>query len=766
MAKKRKEKSRFVDGLIGLIFSLLVGYLGVVTLKTILASGEFLDNAIQPFITIDWLINGEIYIQVLVLVISFGMFVLFMNGSSKKNSGYKDASSHGAYGDATFSSIDDVREDELIAERKESKFSEKNPLVALGASEGIILGRDGDELVIIPPDSKLDNRNVYVVGSSGSAKGQAFVINNIINNRRETIIVTDPKGELFHLTSDIKRDQGYKVYQIDFLNLKGNRYNPLDYVTNDFESIKIATTISQNSGKDVKQDFFFNTAKDLLTGLIIYVTSDKKMFPKPNISKTVKGLFNKISADEEFLKNLCEEIGEDHPSYQYFMDASVATGNTRTSILQSFAQQTGIFSLGDVARLTEDSDINFYDLQEEKSILYVKIPVTDNPVPALTATFFDQLIDTLYHIGDQNGSKLKIPTIFLLDEFANIGKLNKYDNVLSTCRGYELSMVTIVQDFAQMEKVYSKEMSRIIANNHDTTLFLRTKDTETAKYFETLSGDTTIKYNTTSKSGRSGMLDVIMGGNVSSSRSTNEQYIKKPLVASYELLNMNPRDKCYVYMPGHVLELKKAYQSLIYKDFITKQDGFTSGGRPKYVYCYPENREKYIEKFGLKPAVEFDEKDNKLNKTNIDNEHEDHQINVSDGKDKENNNQEKTKSQDESLENIVSGFFASIQEKEDKKNEKMVKEQSDVKEDIDVIHEENLNMDEMLEDHDEQKESGEIQSDPEELISFLQVTQIKKTTELKESLENKRSLFKELDLTDDSDVKLEDSEIDDDELPM
>ncbi|MEH2994315.1 VirD4-like conjugal transfer protein, CD1115 family [Bacillus amyloliquefaciens] len=760
MAKKRKEKSRLVDGIIALFFSLIFAYLMAIGLKMVFnGEGEFVDNILHPSDVWSWLKTSDISLKILVSVIAFGAFVFFMKSTSRKDSGYKDASSHGAYGDATFSSLERAREEGLIADRKESLFAEKNPLTALGASEGIILGRLDNELAIVPPNSSLDNRNVLVVGSSGSAKGQAFVINNIINNKRETLIVTDPKGELYNLTSDIKKDQGYKVHQIDFINLSGSRYNPLDYVEKDFESIKLAQTISQNSAKDAKQDFFFNTARDLLTGLIIYVTSDKKAFPKPNISKTIKGLFNKISEDENFLKELTEEIGDNHPSYQYFKDASVATAGTRTSILQSFAQQTGIFSLGDVARLTEESDINFYDLQEEKSILYVKIPVNENPVPALTATFFDQLIETFYRIGDQNGAKLKIPAIFLLDEFANIGKLNAYDNVLSTCRGYEWSMVTIVQDFAQLEQRYSKELSRTIANNHDTTLFLRTKDVETAKYFETLAGDTTIKYSTNSRSGSGGFMDVMLGGNATSSRSISEQYIKKPLISSSDLLNMSPSDKCYVFMTGHTLELKKAYQSLIYKDFITKQDGFTDSGRPRYVYCYPENREKYIKKFNLKPNfnLENNKKEKKKEKTerivlNKDIDNEKHNSVVL--------KEEKEINKDQVLENIVMDFFSGIESKK--------KEEFERKEVMQNEENEFSTNEEEVKGHiaiEKKKDQEDLSSDPDELISFMQVTKIKKTDELQDSLLNKKQLFEELNLKDDLESS-SDNENMDDELPM
>lgn len=760
MAKKNKRKSRAVDFLIGLLFSGFVGYLINTGLKTLFHEGGYKDNLFDPVETISWIIEGEMHYKTLVFAFSFGVFALFMNGTSNKDGGYKNASAHGAYGDAEFSSLEALREVGFIASKKESKYSTKDPYVTLSASEGIILGRENNELLIIPPNSKLDNRNVYVVGSSGSAKGQAFVIDNIINNQTETIIVTDPKGELYNLTSDIKKDQGYKVFQIDFLNLKGNRYNPLDYVRNDFQSIKLAHTISVNSAKDVKQDFFFNTAKDLLTGLIIYVNHERHKFKSPSISRTVKGLFNKISEDEKFLKELSDEIGVEHPSYQYFKDASVATGNTRTSILQSFAQQTGIFSLGDVARLTEESDINFYDLQNQKSILYVKVPIKDNPVPALTATFFDQLIDTLYLIGDENGSKLKIPTIFLLDEFANLGKINGYDNVLSTCRGYEMSMVTIVQDFAQMEQLYSKEIARTIVNNHDTTLFLRTKDVETAKYFERLAGNTTINFKTKGTSGGGGFIDVMLGGNTSHSHSTNEQYIQKPLIAEYELLNMSPTDKCYVFMTGHVLELKKAYQSLIYKDFITKQDGLKNG-KPNYVYCYPENRETYIKKFNLKPNIPIanipdEPTEAPLKNTNDEAVTENVISPVAVGV---------TNNKEEALKDIVNSFFESIENKN-------TKETSNETIENEVNVEETIVSTNLVEEL--AKKAGqqfEVESDPDEL-NFLQEisrigSKVEQTDELIEELQNKRDLFIELSFDDEvvMDTKEEFQDIDD-ELPL
>ncbi|NUH84742.1 type IV secretory system conjugative DNA transfer family protein [Bacillus firmus] len=758
MAKKKKQKSRFVDGIIGILFGMLVGFLANSGLKSLLDEGGFIDNLLDPVGSVMWLLKGEMYLQIVMLAITFGMFVLFMNGSSKKDTGYKDASNHGAYGSAVFSDFEDLREEELIADKKESKYSPKDALKTLEASGGIVLGRVDDELLILPPDSSLDNRNVLVVGSSGSAKGQSFVIPNIINNRNETIIVTDPKGELFHLTADVKRDQGYKVYQIDFLNIEGNGYNPLDYVNDDIQAHKIALSIARNSAKDDKEDHWFSKAKDLLTGLIIYT---KSINPKASIPVDVKRAFNKANEDEEFLKNVCEQIGEEHPAFQYLKDASVAKGNERASIFSTFTKQVGIFSSQKVAKLTRQSDFNFNDFQKEKSILYIKIPVKDNPVQPLTATFFDQLHNTFYEIGDKNNARLPIPTISLYDEFANLGKLNDYDNILSTCRGYDWSIMTIIQDFAQLEQKYSKEITRTIVSNHDTTLFLRTKDPETAKFFERLAGQTTINFKTKGQSGSGGFIDLMLGGNTSHSRSTNEQYIAKPLISESELLEMKPRDKCYAFIVGHKVEMTKAFQSVLYKDFITKQDGFRPDGKPNYVYCYPENRKSYIEKFSLKPTIEdvVEEKNESVPVTIDDNKPESVEEPVTVGA---------TVKKEEALQNIVSSFFDSIE------NKNVVMPDKDIKEDPNVKQAEISSrlVKELANNLQSQKETeNEIESDPDELKLFQEISQIgpkiEKTEELVEELESKRDLYKQLDLTDEmeADTPQERDSIDDD-LPL
>ena len=119
---------------------------------------------------------------------------------------------------------------------------------------GTILGKLGKDYIIQPTESK-PNRNIMVVGGPGSYKTQGFVITNVLNETENSIVVTDPKGEVYEHTADFKKRQGYEVHVINFSKMdKSDRYNPLDYVNSDVEAFNVATKIVDSANKDGKKD--------------------------------------------------------------------------------------------------------------------------------------------------------------------------------------------------------------------------------------------------------------------------------------------------------------------------------------------------------------------------------------------------------------------------------------------------------------------------------------------------------------------------------
>jgi len=566
MAKRKFRKDAGVRIAITFLLTLLIGYVLSGLFTFLKLKGTLNNRLLDVSGTFDYVMNdADKQTQILIFLLMGVFFFWFLSKMNLVEKSYEDAHDYGVHGSARFTQPHVVMNGKQLSKR--NKYSKANPSKTFETLEnGLIVGKvpGKKQVLIIPRETSIDNRNVYVVGSSGSGKGQSYVIPNLLNNRDETIIVTDPKGELFHETAQIKREQGYQVYQVDFINFNQDRYNLLDYVVDDQDAQSVSVTIAKNSTKDGKEDFFMERAQKMLAGLIVYCKTE---IPNASMKDVIDTFNNKVAPDEDEFRDWVEhDLGSNHPAYQLLKGLTTLGGNTRASVTSSFASQVSIFTLNKISKMTSTSDFNFRAFQEQKSVLYVKLPMDDNPFMALTSVFFDQLISQFYKMADANHAKLKIPTIFLLDEFANIGKIEKYGRVLATCRGLGLSMNTIVQDNGQIEAMYGKELARSILSNHDTLLFLRSKDMETIKYFSQLAGETTAKVQTGSTSQSGGF----MSGKSSASSSQSEQYVKRPLIPEGDLSNI-PKDTCYLFVSGMFpMKLEKAWQSEVFGNFVAQ----------------------------------------------------------------------------------------------------------------------------------------------------------------------------------------------------
>ncbi|MFJ7828526.1 VirD4-like conjugal transfer protein, CD1115 family [Psychrobacillus sp. NPDC096623] len=578
MAKRKFRKDAGIKIAVTFLLTLLIGYVLSGLFTFLMLKGSLNSRLLDVTGTFDYVMNdADNQTKILIILLMGVFFFWFLSKMNLMEKSYEDAHDYGVHGSSRFTRPHEVMNGKQLSKR--NKYSKSNPAKTFETLEnGLIVGKvpDKKQVLIIPRTTTIDNRNVYVVGSSGSGKGQSYVIPNLLNNREETIIVTDPKGELFHETAKIKREQGYQVYQVDFINFNQDRYNLLDYVLDDQDAQSVSVTIAKNSTKDSKEDFFMERAQKMLAGLIVYCKTE---IPNASMKDVIDTFNEKVAPDEdEFREWVEDELTQQHPAYQLLKGLTTLGGNTRASVTSSFASQVSIFTLNKISLMTRACDFNFREFQERKSILYVKLPMDDNPFMALTSVFFDQLISQFYKMADENHGKLKIPTIFLLDEFANIGKIEKYGRVLATCRGLGLSMNTIVQDNGQIEAMYGKELARSILSNHDTLLYLRSKDMETIRYFSQLAGETTAKIQTGSTSQSGGF----MSGKSSASSSQSEQYVKRPLIPEGDLSNI-PKDTSYLFVSGMFpMKLEKAWQSEVFGDYVaqfSKQEPISTTNR-------------------------------------------------------------------------------------------------------------------------------------------------------------------------------------------
>lgn len=497
----------------------------------------------------------------------FGILLWGLQDFFNKNEKYEEADKYGIHGTAKWADPLSLMNGKTLAKASKSKYGKAEK--TLGLPSGYILGRvpGQKKVIVMTDDTDVDNQHMLVIGSSGASKSQAFVIPNLINVRDKSIIVTDPKGELYNMTAQLKADQGYKVYQVDFVSFMQSRYNPLTYVETDLQAQTVANTIISNFEGDSGGDnaFFKNNATNMLSALIIYVKTE---YPteQANMATLVDVYTNHVQDEEQF-EEWYKEIPKDHPAKKMLASILDLKGNTRASVTSTLNNGLSIFKLSKVQHMTAESDFNFEDFVNEKAILYVKLSMENDTFNPITSVFFSQMIDVLYDIAKQSPNEtLPRKVLLLLDEFANIGKLNNYSKVMSTSRSLGLILCTIIQNKAQLEKssMYGKEEAREIMYNHDVKIFLRADqaDSDTTRWVSEAIGNTTVKQQKGS----------MTKSEKSVSRSENHEYVKRALMTPEEVGRLKKNESIIMIAGQDPIFAEKAFQFEIYPNLITDKD--------------------------------------------------------------------------------------------------------------------------------------------------------------------------------------------------
>lgn len=595
LSNKKLNKMWYIGFTISVIISLFLTHLVNILLAVILNKSvsktldlsKFKEHLFDFIYVTNLMLDKYSLLTIFVIFVAILIGVCYLlQGLIFDEKGYSEADDVGIHGTSKWGNPETLRDGKVLAKHKESKYKNNDLSHNLNMENGIILGKvpNKKELMIMHDNTSIDNQNVVVIGSSGAGKSQAYVIPNLINIRNKSIIVTDPKGELYELTSQLKRDQGYKTYQVDFVNFKQAKYNPLYYVETPLDAQKIANTIISNfekGGENGSGQFFKNSATNILSALIVYVKTEYDK-DDANLEKVVEVYDEHIQDEEHFLKWV-DTIPKEHPAKDLLNSIKELTDVTRKSVTSTLSNGFSLFKLPQVKSMTSKSDFNFEDFIEEKAILYVKLSMEDDTFAPLTSVFFSQMLNIYYQIAQESSdNKLKRKMIFMLDEFANIGKLDNYSKVLATCRSLGLSMHTIIQNKAQLEKrsMYGKDEATDILGNHDTTILLRAdkKDTNTTKWISDTLGDTTIaqKKNDMTKS---------KGG---ISKQLGDNFIKRPLMTPAEIGSLTKKE-CIVLISGHdPLFLDKAFQAEVYPNLITTK--VKENGETKFKYNYDNKR--------------------------------------------------------------------------------------------------------------------------------------------------------------------------------
>ena len=402
-----------------------------------------------------------------------------------------------------------------------------------------------------------------MLDGSGAGKSASYSKPNAYQ-KLGSYVFTDPKGELYDDTAGYLERNGYKIKVLNLVNPKNSDgYNPLAHIKSDLDVDVIASTIikGQEKGGGPSDPFWNDTAEMLLKSLIYYLIATRP--PEEQNLASCAEMVRAAAAENNggnLLKDMMSVLPIDHPARMYYKNVEVASDKTFSSILVSLQAKLGKFDSKDIAEVTSTDTIDFEEIGNTKTSVYVISSDTHTAYDFLLTIFFAQMIQQLYDEADkQPGGKLKVPTFFILDEFANIGQIPDFDKKISTSRSRKISFSVILQNLDQLEAVYEKSYETIMGNC-DTHLFLGSNSTKTVEYFSKALGEKTISRESISKSkDKDGHK---------SGTSDSEQIMARALMTPDELRRMS-MDYCIIFEKG--IKPVKAKKLFFFKTNMLKE---------------------------------------------------------------------------------------------------------------------------------------------------------------------------------------------------
>ncbi|WP_027131004.1 VirD4-like conjugal transfer protein, CD1115 family [Gemella cuniculi] len=351
------------------------------------------------------------------------------------------------------------------------------------------------------------NKNVLVIGGSGSGKTRFYVKPNLMQ-MHSSYCVTDPKGTIVLECGKMLEDNGYEIKILNTINFKKSmKYNPFAYLRSEKDILKLVQTIIANTkgeGEKAGEDFWVKAEKLYYTALIGYI-----FYEAPREEKNFATLLDMIDAsevreDDETYMNpidrLFEALEKKEPTHfavKQYKKYKLAAGKTAKSILISCGARLAPFDIQELRELMKEDELELDTLGDRKTALFVIISDTDDTFNFVVSIMYSQLFNLLCDKADDvYGGRLPVHVRCLLDEFANIGLIPKFEKLIATIRSREISASIILQAQSQLKAIY-KDNADTIVGNCDSTLFLGGKEKTTLKELsETLGKETIDLYNT------------------------------------------------------------------------------------------------------------------------------------------------------------------------------------------------------------------------------------------------------------------------------
>lgn len=379
------------------------------------------------------------------------------------------------------------------------------------------------------------NLNVMVIGGSGSGKSRFYVKPNLMQ-ANSSYVCTDPKGELLRSTGKMLESYGYDIRVFNLIDMAhSNNYNPFNYiydVNGNYSAtavIKMVNVLMKNTSKENSggDQFWDDSTKALLAALCFYLVEceDKsrqnfsevmKLLKKAEVKEGEEGYMSDLDLIFDALENpkkytddaakLDERVKElnlidyskkdkqphEYMCLKFYKDFKKAAGDTAKSILISTAVRLQAFNIPEVMDLTCCDNIHLETMGDDLTAMFIIIPSSDDTFNFLAAMMYTQLFDVLYDRANfKYGGRLPVHVRCLLDEFANIGTIPRFEELLATMRSMEISVNVIIQNLSQLKKMYKDSWENVLGNC-DSLLFLGGQEPTTLEHISKTLGKETI----------------------------------------------------------------------------------------------------------------------------------------------------------------------------------------------------------------------------------------------------------------------------------
>lgn len=510
------------------------------------------------------------------------------------------------------------------ATKPEKKKGKKSPKSPFETDNNILLTQE--VRMSLNTRQHRENLNVLVIGGSGSGKSRFYVKPNIMQ-LNTSYVVTDPKGELLRSCGRLLKKAGYEIRVFNLIDMShSNNYNPFNYIydkdgnINKTYVMKMVNCLMKNTkqeGASGGDQFWDDSTKALTLAIAFYLLEkeDAKDINGNSLDRNFSTVMKmmrlaEISEQDENhrspLDDMMDELRTENPhsmAVSFYADFKKAPAETAKSILISAAVRFAAFNLPEVADLTHTDNIHLDTLGDRKTALFIIIPSSDATFNFLAAMMYTQLFDTLYDTANfKYGGRLPVHVRCLLDEFANVGTIPDFDKLLATMRSMEISANIIIQNLAQLKKMYDKSWE-ILTGNCDSLLFLGGQEASTLEAISKSLGKETIDVVSQNRT----------RSHKSPSTSENNSILGRELMTTDELKVMKPNE-C-------VLIVRALYPFFCHKFDIEKHQNYKylEDSNKNYAYLIddlhtekaPDMTEIYSETVEPKPVAQpvDDEKD-------------------------------------------------------------------------------------------------------------------------------------------------------------